>query len=288
MPGKIREFSKEKGLSFYQEHGAEQIAFIKDAAYNKEHQDEIVKAIQDPDTVMFDFSGGDQDLQMKILNQTPRIKEALKQRWIADPNLFVYTTSASAAALSTHMMSEGDIRPGLGWLENIIVDMHMLRNGEHGPDNRVPRLLKQVKEYTKREPDLVGIGVDEATALILKREVRPEGGRPVETMTGTVVASIDDEGKVRSGALGSNRVFLIGKKDCNKPEEQLPTYRPLTGRTNPPPGLSISPDLLAKLTRMPPGQYEGALKTLPDDTQEVIKSALETALETGRGAGRDR
>lgn len=284
--GKLHEYSKEKGVDFYRQSGAADVIFIKDAQYNIKHEAKIIEAIKDPDTVFFDCAGGDQDLQMKILNQTPDIKKALKQRWMADPSLMVYTTSASAAALSKHMMSDDEIREGLGWLDNIIVDMHMLREEKIGPEkekkivNRVPRLQKGVKECSEAmNPNVIGIGVDEATALVMRRECDLVGGKPAERMTGTILAAVDDDGKVRSGSVSkTHNVYVVRKKDWNKTQEDLLTYTPVAGpRDKAPAGLFIDPYMLTKLTKMQPGQFEEAFNDLPKDTQDHIMATLQAA-----------
>lgn len=70
--------------------------------------------------------------------------------------------SAGAALLSRVMIREGDTRPvearGLDLISNAIVDQHFLAR------NRVWRLEQMLEAH----PDLVGLGIDEATALVIE------------------------------------------------------------------------------------------------------------------------
>jgi len=73
--------------------------------------------------------------------------------------------SAGAALLSRVMIREGDTTPveaqGLDLLSNAIIDQHFLAR------NRLWRLEQMLEAH----PDLIGLGVDEATALVI--ELRP-------------------------------------------------------------------------------------------------------------------
>lgn len=79
-------------------------------------------------------------------------------------------TSAGAAALSRHMLAIGEatVRPekdvvsvdiGLGFVSSAIVDQHFSERG------RLGRLLSAMAQ----RPDLLGVGVDEDTALVIER-----------------------------------------------------------------------------------------------------------------------
>jgi len=170
----------------------EDIIFIKDKAYNEKNEAALLKAINDPDTCLFDFSWGDQRHLVETLSGTP-VAEALKQRYFLDPNIVVFTTSASASALSKHMMDYGDIYEGLGWLSNIIVDTHMHREG------KIPR-MERLQEQVAQHKNCVGLGIDEKTALVL------HNGH------GTVI--------------GDNNVYLVGMEHCGLDESNVPTHCP--------------------------------------------------------------
>ncbi len=110
--------------------------------------------------------GGDQNRFMKAIDGTG-LAGVILARYRA--GAVVGGTSAGAAVLSTAMITgEADLKAlragktvlakGLGLLEHVIVDQHFLQR------QRNNRLLSAVLD----QPTLVGIGIDEATAVIFK------------------------------------------------------------------------------------------------------------------------
>lgn len=141
------------------------------------------------------FSGGDQVRLAPVLVGTPTLA-AMKQRYRA--GAVVGGTSAGAAVLSDSMLTgnqrpPGDtlgyygdefpliargvieVVPGLGFFPGVIVDQHFIRR------ERLNRLLAAVLE----RPTLLGIGIDESTAL----EVGPDG---IWTVRGASAAVVID------------------------------------------------------------------------------------------------
>lgn len=126
------------------------------------------------------FTGGDQTALVPVLIGTP-VLEAIKARYRA--GAVVGGTSAGAAIMSDSMITGNQRRPdslgyygdeypavsrsfievtrGFGFLPGTIVDQHFLRRERHN------RLLSAVLE----RPTLIGIGIDEGTAL----QVDPDG-----------------------------------------------------------------------------------------------------------------
>lgn len=72
-------------------------------------------------------------------------------------------TSAGASAMSAVMMAGGRGEPiegrGLGLFPEAVIDQHCLRR------NRVARMMKMLDGH----PDLIGLGIDESTAVIVER-----------------------------------------------------------------------------------------------------------------------
>jgi len=115
------------------------------------------------------FAGGDQRRIMDALRDTPTltaIREAFARGAV------VGGTSAGTACQSSPMITgDGDFTvitadnvvlwPGLGLFRGVIVDQHFVAR------QRENRLLSVVLEH----PDLLGVGIDEATAVW----VRPDG-----------------------------------------------------------------------------------------------------------------
>jgi cyanophycinase len=105
------------------------------------------------------FGGGEQSLLAERYVDTAvqnRLHEVLKRNGV------VGGCSAGAALLSRVMIREGDTIPveakGLDLISDAIVDQHFLAR------NRLWRLEQMVEAH----PNLVGIGVDEATALVIR------------------------------------------------------------------------------------------------------------------------
>jgi cyanophycinase len=84
-----------------------------------------------------------------------RLKEVLERGGV------IGGTSAGASAVTSVMVAGGKREPiesrGLGLLDGVIVDQHFLRR------NRTGRMLKLLS----RHPDQIGLGIDEATAVVV-------------------------------------------------------------------------------------------------------------------------
>jgi len=115
------------------------------------------------------FGGGDQRRIMDALRDTPTL-DAVRAAFAR--GAVVGGTSAGTACQSSPMITgDGDFTvltadnvvlwPGLGLFRGVIVDQHFVAR------QRENRLLSVVLEH----PDLLGVGIDEATALW----VRPDG-----------------------------------------------------------------------------------------------------------------
>jgi cyanophycinase len=139
------------------------------------------------------FTGGDQVRLAPVLTNTPTLA-AMQARYRA--GAVVGGTSAGAAVLSDSMLTGNQRRPGdtlgyygdefpviargvievvpgLGFLPGVILDQHFIRR------ERLNRLLAVVLE----RPTLLGVGIDEATAL----EVAPDGIWTVRGMSSVVI-----------------------------------------------------------------------------------------------------
>jgi cyanophycinase len=126
------------------------------------------------------FCGGDQSRLRTLVGS--RTNEILRDRLAA--GLVVAGTSAGATAMGRTMILGGEgpdvsasaVRtgPGLGLVPKVLIDMHF---GERG---RLPRLLSAVAA----NPDHLGIGIDENTAILVT-------GDSFEVL-GTGVATVAD------------------------------------------------------------------------------------------------
>ena len=116
-------------------------------------------------------------------------------------------TSAGAAAMSHVMLAEGDtprlpekdaavLGTGLGFVANAIIDQHFSQR------RRLGRLLSALAQ----RPDLLGVGIDEDTALLIER------GRGIEVIGQGAVTLIDGR-RMRTNyrdAESSERLEMLG------------------------------------------------------------------------------
>jgi len=132
------------------------------------HQDALSKekvAVLDKAKCVF-FTGGDQVKITSKIGGTPimnKITDIYKKGGI------IAGTSAGAAIMGKIMLVGGEngeshkvgnwmMAPGLGFIDNIIVDQHFAQRG------RIGRLLGAVA----LNPGVIGVGIDEDTSIIIK------------------------------------------------------------------------------------------------------------------------
>jgi cyanophycinase len=150
------------------------------------------------------FTGGDQIRVTKALEGTMVHKKLLD---LYHAGAVMGGTSAGAALMSEVMIT-GDERlnkdtvrgflyikrdnvvtvEGMGFLTNVIIDQHFVARKRHN------RLISVVLEH----PDLVGVGIDEATAII----VRPNGTFEVTGESNVIVYDATHAEGIRTGAGG--------------------------------------------------------------------------------------
>jgi cyanophycinase len=114
------------------------------------------------------MSGGDQRKLLAIIGGTRTA--AAMHRIYRERGACIAGTSAGASAMSEHMLAEGHVDPhpkkgavslaaGLGFVPRAIVDQHFSER------QRLGRLLTVVAQ----NPYLLGVGIDEDTALVIER-----------------------------------------------------------------------------------------------------------------------
>jgi cyanophycinase len=134
----------------------------RDSAHAAPLQDEILRA----DGIF--MSGGDQSKLMDTLWDTPAYQSLHKSFHLN--RCCIGGTSAGAAVMSRHMIAQGPavLRPskeavdtdiGLGLLSQAVVDQHFSER------RRLARLLSTLA----MRPDLLGLGIDEDTAVVIER-----------------------------------------------------------------------------------------------------------------------
>ena len=111
------------------------------------------------------FTGGDQLRITSMIGGSP-VYAAVKE--LCDNGGLIAGTSAGASVMSDTMIVQGEddesphkctlkMSPGLGLVNNIIIDQHFAQRG------RIGRLLTAIAQ----NPEVLGIGIDEDTAIVV-------------------------------------------------------------------------------------------------------------------------
>lgn len=184
------------------------------------------------------ISGGSQRRLMALLRGT-RALQAIQDNFRQNGGC-IGGTSAGAAALSRNMLAQGmatrlpeknvaALEAGMGLVPNAIIDQHFSERG------RLGRLLSVLTE----RPELLGVGVDEDTALIIERQVGIEviGRGAVTIVDGRTMLSnsdvIDDRERlemlgVRLHVIPSGHRYVLNSADFrrrNPPERFVDAIR---------------------------------------------------------------
>jgi cyanophycinase len=158
----------------------------RESAFAPELRAEILQA-----NAVF-MSGGDQSRLMAAIWETPVLAALHQANQLR--SCCIGGTSAGAAVMSRHMIAQGPalFRPrkdmvqtdiGLGFLPAAIVDQHFSQR------RRLARLLSALAV----RPDLLGVGIDEDTALVVDSDVGVE-------VIGNGVVTLVDPSSVRTNA----------------------------------------------------------------------------------------
>lgn len=166
----------------FRELGAERCAPLDIADRDAANDPEIVNRLLHADGIF--MTGGDQRRLMGLLWET----EAARAMHLSFHlrGCCIGGTSAGAAALSRLMLAEGDtprlpekdaaiLDLGLGFVSKAIIDQHFSER------RRLGRLLSVLAQ----RPDMLGVGIDEDTALVIER------GQGVEVIGQGAVTLID-------------------------------------------------------------------------------------------------
>ena len=131
----------------------------REEAFKKEN----IELINDANLLF--FTGGDQLRITSMIGGTP-VYDAIKNLCINGG--LIAGTSAGASVMSDTMIVEGEddesphkctlkMSPGLGLVNNIIIDQHFAQRG------RIGRLLTAIAQ----NPEVLGIGIDEGTSIVV-------------------------------------------------------------------------------------------------------------------------
>lgn len=146
--------------------GVKNIKVLDISCREDSFKEENIKLVKEAKLIF--FTGGDQLRITSLIGGSPVFK-ALKE--VVDSGIYIVGTSAGASVMSDTMIVEGEdeedpkksiinMAPGLGLINNVIIDQHFVQRG------RIGRLLAGVAQ----NPQVLGIGIDENTAIIANRE----------------------------------------------------------------------------------------------------------------------
>ena len=157
-------------VSEFQKHG---VAHVESIVFTREEAGNPATVARFADATGVFFTGGDQTRLAAIITNSP-VHQKLKELYAR--GAVMGGTSAGAAVMSQVMITGEELRNddktnaftfirrnniettvGFGFITNAIIDQHFIRR------KRLNRLFSTVLEH----PHLVGIGIDESTAIIV-------------------------------------------------------------------------------------------------------------------------
>ena len=178
------------------------------------------------------FSGGD---QLRISSQIGDTPVERRVREIYESGGIIAGTSAGASVMSDTMLVSGrsdeshrigtslQMAPGLGYIKDTIIDQHFAERG------RIGRLLGAVA----RNPRLLGLGLDENTAIVVEEELRfrviGEGAVYVVDGRGLTATNLTEEDEDRAMSVFNVRLHVLSQGD----EFDLQAREPLLGPAEP-------------------------------------------------------
>jgi cyanophycinase len=183
----------------------------KEQANDKNKVDSILNA------KLIYITGGDQSLFMNVVAGSD-IYKAIHQAY--NSGSMIGGTSAGAAVMSEIMITGNSLKnieyastfdviesgnietkPGLGMIENVIIDQHFVQRSRHN------RLLTAIIEY----PNMIGIGIDEATAILVTgTDAEVIGDSQVLVYGNPLKSKVEKNGKLTAKGLTLN-IYLEGE-----------------------------------------------------------------------------
>lgn len=205
--------------------GAEEVRVVNTEDREDASKSEYLEIIENATGVF--FTGGDQARIISLIKDT-ELDQAIHKRYAE--GIAVGGTSAGAAMMPDIMIIEGDsetnprvdvvaMGPGMGFLPGIAVDQHFSQRG------RLGRLLSSLAQ----QPAVLGIGIDENTAVIVQgNEFQVLGAGAVTVVDVSEITHDNLDGLLKDEALA-----ICGAKLHILPEGyrfNLETRKPLLDR----------------------------------------------------------
>lgn len=170
------------------------------------------------------FTGGDQLRITSQMGDSPMFR-CMSERYAN--GAMIIGTSAGAAAMPYTMIVGGpgdesnristlSMAPGLGLLDDVVIDSHFAERGRMG------RLIGAVMQ----NPRNLGIGIDEATAIVVERgkQFKVVGPGAVYVLDGASItySSLSEEHAEGIVTVHNVRLHVLGEGDCFDLQERQP------------------------------------------------------------------
>jgi len=194
--------------------GLKDIKHLHFATSEEAHREEPLKILSGASCVF--FTGGDQLRITTKLGGTPAVEKIFE---IFNRGGTIAGTSAGASVMGetmlvgrettveSHKVGNWMMAPGLGLIANMIIDQHFAQRG------RIGRLLRAVA----LNPGVLGIGIDENTAIIIENEsFRVAGENAVYVIDGGKISytNISEAAAEKTMSMFNVQLHILAGGDC--------------------------------------------------------------------------
>jgi cyanophycinase len=191
-------------IHVFERLGAESVHVVHTDRREDSEREESIRTIEQMTGIF--FTGGDQSRIVEYIKGTS-LDKAIHQRY--QQGAVIGGTSAGAAMMPDEMIVGGasvsnpsvdavEMGPGMGFLPGIVVDQHFAQRG------RLGRLLAALVI----QPAVLGIGIDEDTAIIVKDDEFEVVGRGAITVVDETTATHNN----LEGLLQDEPIAICGVK----------------------------------------------------------------------------
>lgn len=188
----------ENYIRVFERLGVESARIVDTVTRDDARSSSALEAIEDATGVF--FTGGDQARITSIIKDT-ELDAAIHKRF--SEGIVVGGTSAGAAVMPDVMIVEGDsetnprvdvveMGPGMGFLPGVVIDQHFSQRG------RLGRLVSALAQ----QPAVLGFGIDEDTAVVVKgNELEVVGAGAITVVDVANITHSNLEGLLKDEAL---------------------------------------------------------------------------------------
>ena len=206
-----------QGLNAWREAGARNLTLLHTIDPAEADTDAFIEPLKDADGVFF-FGGR----QWRLVDAYGGTKTEAAIRAVLDRGGVIGGSSAGASIQGSYLVRGdtrtnevmmGDHQVGFGYLRNVGIDQHVLRRNRHF----------DLIEVVEAHPELLGIGIDENTALVVQ-------GDQAQVIGASYVLVYDNQSTVGDGGkfyfLAPGDRFNLATREATRPAQ---TQRPVEG-----------------------------------------------------------